>query len=228
MPYWFTTLGIRLLVHAYLRMRVSGEPLPPGPAILCFNHQSWADPFIVVAGLPARPDLWFFGPKEADMSVGVRNRLIAWSGRSIPYNPEQSDLLGATRRVSAVLASGARLAIAPEGRIHAGERDLLPISDGAAFFALRTRVPIVPVGLTGTGWLRFGKTIRVRVGTPIAANGRPTRDAVAALTSQVQEALLALIADAQDEPPPGRLGRCLTELFNDWPEGRRPSPPRLG
>ena len=71
---WLTTLGIRLLVHAYVRIRVEGQELPPGPAILCFNHQSWTDPFIVVAGLPARPDLWFFGPREADMSVGVRNR----------------------------------------------------------------------------------------------------------------------------------------------------------
>ena len=228
MPYWLTTLGIRLVVHAYLRVRVTGEPLPPGPAILCFNHQSWADPFIVVAGLPARPDLWFFGPKEADMSVGVRNRLITWSGRSVPYNPEQTDLLEATRRVAAVLASGARLAIAPEGRIHAGERALLPISDGVAFFALRASVPVVPVGLTGTGWLRFGETIRVRVGTPIAVNGRPTRTAVAALTSQVREALLVLIADGEDEVPPGPLGRWVTELFNDWPEGGRPSPPSLG
>jgi 1-acyl-sn-glycerol-3-phosphate acyltransferase len=158
----------------------------------------------------------------------VRNRLITWSGRSVPYNPEQTDLLEATRRVAAVLASGARLAIAPEGRIHAGERALLPISDGVAFFALRASVPVVPVGLTGTGWLRFGETIRVRVGTPIAVNGRPTRTAVAALTSQVREALLVLIADGEDEVPPGPLGRWVTELFNDWPEGGRPSPPSLG
>jgi len=222
-PYWFTTLGIRFIVRAYLRVRVDGVALPQGPAILCFNHQSWADPFIMVAGLPAQPDLWFFGPKEADMSVGVRNRLIVWSGRGIPFHPERTNLLEATRRVEAVVGSGARIGIAPEGRIHAGERFLLPIDEGVAFFALRARVPIVPVGLTGTGWLRFGKTIRVRVGTPIAASGRPTRTAVAALTLQVREALLALIADGEDEAPPGPLGRWVTELFNDWPEGGRPS-----
>jgi 1-acyl-sn-glycerol-3-phosphate acyltransferase len=223
-PYWLTTLGIRLLVHAYVRIRVEGRELPPGPAILCFNHQSWTDPFIVVAGLPARPDLWFFGPREADMSVGVRNRLITWSGRGIPYNPDRADLLDVTRHVEGVLASGARLAIAPEGRIHAGERALLPISDGVAFFALRAGVPIVPVGLSGTGWLRLGKTIRVRVGAPIDHRGRPTRQAVAALTAEVRASLLALLADGRDEAPPGRLGRWVTELFNDWPEGRRPSP----
>lgn len=224
-PYWFTTLAIRVLVRAYLRVRVEGFPLPPGPAILCFNHQSWADPFIVVAGLPARPDLWFFGPKEADMSVGVRNRLIAWSGRAVPFNPERTNLLEATRRVEAVLGSGAHLGIAPEGRIHSGERVLLPINEGVAFFALRAGVPIVPIGLTGTGWLRFGRTIRVRVGAPIAPKGRPTRDAVDALTGEIRIALLALVSDGRDERPPGPLGRWVTELFNEWPEGRRPSPP---
>jgi len=223
-PYWFTTIGIRVLVRAYLRIRVEGRPLPPGAAILCFNHQSWADPFVAVAALPARPDLWFFGPKEADMSVGVRNRLITWSGRGVPFNPERTNLLDATRRVEAVLASGARLAIAPEGRIHAGERALLPVNEGVAFFALRAGVPVIPVGLTGTGWLRFGKTIRVRLGEPILPAGRPTRAAVDALSEQIGVALLALVSVGRDEAPPGRLGRWMTELFNDWPEGRRPPP----
>ena len=223
-PYWFTTIGIRVVVRAYLRIRVEGRPLPPGPAILCFNHQSWADPFVAVAALQACPDLWFFGPREADMSTGVRNRLITWSGRGVPFNPERTNLLDATRRVEAVLASGARLAIAPEGRIHAGERALLPVNEGVAFFALRAGVPVIPVGLTGTGWLRFGKTVRVRVGEPILPAGRPTRDAVDALTGQIRDALLALVADGRDESPPGPLGRWMTELFNDWPAGRRPPP----
>jgi len=222
-PYWFTTLAIRMLVRAYVRIRVEGGPLPPGPAILCFNHQSWTDPFVAVAALPARPDLWFFGPKEADMSIGFRNRLITWSGRAVPFNPERTNLLEVTRRVEAVLASGAHLGIAPEGRIHIGERALLPVNEGVAFFALRAGVPIVPIGITGTGWLRLGKTVRFRVGAPIAPAGRPTRDAVDALTQEIRASLLALVSDGRDELPPGPFGRWVTELFNDWPEGRRPS-----
>ena len=90
---------------------------------------------------------------------------------------------------------------------------------------LRAGVPIVPVGLSGTGWLRLGKTIRVRVGTPIDHRGRPTAPGRRrALTAEIRAALLALLADGRDEAPPGRFGRWVTELFNDWPEGRRPSP----
>ena len=39
-------------------------------------------------GDPAvRPRLVFFGPKEEDMAVGGRNRLMAWTGATIPYRP---------------------------------------------------------------------------------------------------------------------------------------------
>jgi 1-acyl-sn-glycerol-3-phosphate acyltransferase len=99
---------------------------------------------------------------------------------------------------------------------------VLPLDDGVAFFALRTGVPIVPVGINGLGWLRFGGTVRVRVGEPIAVAGRPTRPAVAALTVDTRRALLALVADGRDREPPGRLGRWLTEVFQEWPEGARP------
>ena len=40
--------------------------------------------------------------------------------------------------------------IAGEGRIGAIESSLLPISEGAAYFALRSGVPLVPAGIRGT------------------------------------------------------------------------------
>jgi hypothetical protein len=45
------------------------------------------------------------------------------------------------------------------------------------------------------------------------------------LTAGTAEALRRLVADYPDPPPPGPVGRWLTELFNDWPEGRRPDLP---
>ena len=150
------------------------ERLPAGPAIYCFNHLSWADPFMLMAILPFRPRLFFFGPKEEDMRVGGRNRLMAWTGTAIPYKPGKNDLLEATRRVGGGRSTtGGVVAIAGEGRIHAGESDLLPLSEGAAYFALRSGVPLVPIAINGTSWLRFGGRVRVRVGEPIAVDGPP-------------------------------------------------------
>ena len=160
------------------------------------------------------------------MRMGGRNRLMGWTGTPIPYRPGKDDLLGATRRVSAVLAAGGVVAIAGEGRIHVSESQLGRLEEGPAYFALRSGVPIVPIAINGTSWLRFGRRVTVTVGEPIEVSGRPRRDAVDALTARVAERLGALLAARPDFPRPGRLGRWLTEVFNDWPEGARPPLPR--
>jgi 1-acyl-sn-glycerol-3-phosphate acyltransferase len=220
--YWVSRVAAASITRAYLRFSLEGRDLlPPGPAIYCFNHLSWADPFALMAVLPYRPRLWFFGPKEEDMRLGGRNRVMYWTGTAIPYKPGKNDLLDATRKVGAVLASGGVVAIAGEGRIHVREREMLPISEGAAYFALRSGVPLVPIAINGTSWLRFGGRVRVRVGEPIPIAGRPTREAVAEATASLTTALQALVADVPDVPVPGRVGRWLTERFNEWPEGSR-------
>lgn len=220
--YWISRLTVAVITRAYVTVRLDGRArLPPGPAIYCFNHLNWLDPFVLMASLPFRPRLWFFGPKEEDMATGGRNRVMTWTGTTIPYKPGKNDLLEATRRVGAVIASGGVVAIAGEGRIHVGESDLLPLSEGAAYFALRSGVPIVPLAINGTSWVRFGRRIRVRVGEPIVVSGRPTREAVAALTARTWTVLHGLVEDAPDLPRPGPVGRWLTERFNDWPEGSR-------
>jgi len=120
-----------------------------------------------------------------------------------------------------VIAAGGVIAIAGEGRIRASESELGPLNDGAAYFALRSGVPVVPIAVNGTSWLRFGGRVTVRVGEPLPADVRPTREAVTALSEATWAALHALVRDAPDLPVPGRIGRWVTERFNDWPEGSR-------
>lgn len=220
--YWMSRIAVWILVRTYVRVRVSGlDRLPAGPAIYCFNHLGWVDPFMLMAVLPIRPRLYFFGPKEEDMRVGARNRVMAWTGSAVPFHPDKDNLLGVARRVQAILASGAVMAIAGEGRIHASESELWPIDEGTAFFALRASVPIVPIAVNGTSWLHLGATVSVRVGEPIEATGHADRETVRALTERTWAALHEMVRDAPDVPVPGRFGRWLTDRFNDWPEGSR-------
>lgn len=225
-----TRAFLRVAVRLYLRVRVEGrDRLPDGPAVLCFNHQNWADTFVLLAALPMRPRLYIFGPLEEDMGRGLRNRLMRWSATCLPVRPDRGDLRGATRRTSAVLREGAVVAVAGEGRIHCGEGELLPLWQGAAHFALREGVPLVPIAVNGTGWLRLGGPVRVRIGEPLVVSGRPTGKAVTELADRTWTALHDLVQDWPDSTPPGPFGRWLTELFNDWPEGDRPPvPPRPG
>lgn len=220
--YYASRLVVGLVMRVLFRLRVEGrEHLSNGPAVYCFNHLNWTDPFLLYATLPLRPRLYFFGPKEDDLRVGPRNRLMYWTGTAVPYRPAKTDLLDVARRVKAVFDSGGVLVIAGEGRIHVGERELLRIHEGAAYFALRSGVPIVPVAVNGGSWLDIRRTLRVRIGRPVPTSGRATGEAVAELTGTSWLALKALVADAPEPTVPGAFGRWLTDLFNDWPEGSR-------
>jgi 1-acyl-sn-glycerol-3-phosphate acyltransferase len=215
--FWISRLLAGLVVRGYLRLRIEGrEHVPPTPVLYCANHLDWLDPVILMASLPSRPRFALFGPREEDMDAGGRNRFMGWTGMAVPYKPGKNDLLDTTRRVQAVFDAGWSLGIFGEGRIHRGERELLPLSEGAAYFAMRAKVPIVPVAINGTSSLGFGHRVRVRFGVPLEPGGRPTREAVETLTDRVSDAIRALVADFPDPPPSGRFGRWLTEAFNDW------------
>ena len=238
--YWVSRLVAGALTRAYLRVRLDGrERLPAGPAIYCFNHLSWADPFVLMAVLPFRPRLWFFGPKEEDMRVGGRNRLMSWTGTTIPYKPGKNDLLDATRRVAAVVGSGAVIAIAGEGRIHARESELLPLSEGAAYFALRSGVPLVPIAIrrhelaavrgpgpgpgrgahrdlrpADTRGRRRGLTARILDGAPGSGRRRPrppTARAVRALGHRAVQRLAGRLAGGRVPRPSAASGLAYFE-----------------
>ncbi len=217
--YRFVCATIRLLLPTYFRVRAEGlDRLPEPPYLVCFNHLNWLDPFLLAALWPRDQRLFIFGPAEEDMTRGWKNRLMAWSGIPVAFKPGKQGLVDTTRRAVRVLAAGHVLAIAGEGRLSESEHELMPLHAGPAYFAVRARVPIVPVAVNGTRWLRFGKRLRLRVGSTIPTDGlRADRATVAGITREVQAELEALVRDYPDEEPPGRFGRWLTDVFNERP-----------
>lgn len=226
--HWFSRTLASLVVKSLFRIEiVNPERLATGPAVYCFNHLGWMDPLLMLATFPKQPRLYLYGPKQEDLRHGARNRFMWWTGVCIPFSPLKDDLLTSIRWAQAVFDTGGVIGISGEGSIHVHEGDLLPFAEGAAYLALRGGVPIVPVAISGDSWTRFRGRVLIRIGEPIQTGERPTRQAIAHYTARSWHAVRAMVDLDRDFPPPGRIGRWITDAFNDWGPGGRPAASRL-
>lgn len=144
------------LAHILSRFTILGKENIPadGPLIVVTNHFHFIDAPILILAAP-----W---PLEflADFQMpNVPQPLKFFPNFYGTYNVEQgTPNLEAMRASEAVLAQKGVLGIFPEGRVHQPPLKLaLP---GAAYLALRTGAPILPVGIySDNHWDIFG-TIR--------------------------------------------------------------------
>ncbi|MCD4527406.1 1-acyl-sn-glycerol-3-phosphate acyltransferase [Nocardioides sp. cx-173] len=140
--------GLRPLARWLLRrrydVRVHGAEHVPasGPVIFAANH----------VGVIDGPLLAIFAPRpvhaltKIEMFRGRLGRFLRYSGQ-IPLDRFVYDP-GAVRQGLRVLRDGGTVGIFPEG--HRGAGDLDRFHRGAAYFALVTGAPVVPVILIGT------------------------------------------------------------------------------
>lgn len=206
---------VRLVVRTLFRLRVRGlEHWPAPPFQIVANHHNGWDPLFVVAVVPVEPRITWFGPREADFSRGFKNRVMRFFGGVIPYNPEKTTLTSAVRAVRRVFRADGVLGIFAEGRIGFRETELLPFEEGAAAFAVASRVPVVPCAIVGSTDLWFRKRIEVRFGPPIATDAVHGPEARADLESRIRSAVLVLLPNREPVVPRRRSLRFLTDLLN--------------
>jgi 1-acyl-sn-glycerol-3-phosphate acyltransferase len=179
--YYFGRVLIRIICIPFFWWVVRGKKNLPkqGPFLFCCNHLHIADPPVVAAAIPrkavfmAKEELW----NDKWTAFWVENF------GSFPVKRNAFDR-EAIRQAEDWLGKGISLIMFPEGErsMNAQLKEALP---GAALIALRTGVPVVPVAITGTQYVRNLKwalfhhpKVTITIGKPFnppQCDGKPTR-----------------------------------------------------
>lgn len=206
---------IRAVVRLLFDVRAGGlEHWPKPPFQLVANHHNGWDPMLVISVVPVEPRITWFGPREANFSRGFKNRVMAYFGGMIPYNPDRTTLTSAVRAVRRVFEARGVLGIFAEGRIGFREAQLLEFEEGAAAFAVTSGVPVVPCAIVGSTDVWFRKRVEVRFGPPIWTDAVRGREARLALDARIRAGVAALLPDREPRLPRRRPLAFLTDLLN--------------
>jgi 1-acyl-sn-glycerol-3-phosphate acyltransferase len=165
--YWLARAVLQPFFHLYFRLsRIGREHVPDGPVILCANHRSFLDPFVI--GTCLRRPVYYVAKQEL-----FKYRFAAWFLNSLGAFPVirgagDQDMLATAK---AILDRGDAVLMFAEGtRIRPGA--LGRPKRGVGRLALETGAPVVPVAVIGTetvrkGWRIRPHKVRIRIGSPL-------------------------------------------------------------
>jgi 1-acyl-sn-glycerol-3-phosphate acyltransferase len=218
----FTTRGVRFIGTRLFgfRIEVSGrENVPAGQPLIVAGgpHRNWVDGFLLLVALPPQPRLVFLASENVSDRWWKR-LLVRLAGGFQPVSTTSILNREALDAALLVLARGDRLGIFPEGWDHLDGplREIGPLRRGLAFVAQQSGRCVLPVALGGSKPLWRGKTLRVRIGTPLDP---PPMDAGKATQQTWSDGLRASLQALIPPEPPGiplerRRWPWLTDLFN--------------
>jgi long-chain acyl-CoA synthetase len=155
---------IRIGAQLLFRMEVRGKDVldrVKPPYLICPNHQSYLDPFLVCSTYPRRVLQNIF---HVGASMYFTNRFMSRLARLINIVPIDPDvqLMRAMRAGAAGLRAGKILNIYPEGQ-RSFDGQLYEFRKGAAILATELGLPIVPVALDGVYRIWPRKSWRFRL-----------------------------------------------------------------
>lgn len=123
--------------------------------------------------------------------------------QNVPTENSIPTLRRIDRCVQAIFASGDGILIFPEGALGTVPGNLRPLKRGAAIYALRGGVPIVPVAIIGTENLYLGKELILRFGQPLhfPRTKRPKPQQIQKVLNSLERSLLEMLPTNYQEPP---------------------------
>jgi len=141
------------------------------PFLICPNHQSFLDPFILCSN-------YDFDKFKNTFHVGAseffENRLMGWVAQMlhvVPVDPD-TQLMKAMKAGAIGLKNGKVLNIYPEGE-RGFDGELHEFKKGAAILATELDLPILPVALDGVYKVWARRTLKIRPAKVKIRFGRP-------------------------------------------------------
>ncbi len=161
----------------FMRLEVANEEVfekMERPFLICPNHQSFLDPFIITANYPFRIYKHIF---HVGAAMFFRTGFMLWVARLlnvVPIDPD-TQLMKAMKAGAIGLKHGKVLNIYPEGE-RAFDGELHEFKKGAAILATELDLPILPVAIDGVykvwarrSWRIRPAKVKVRFGEPFYA-----------------------------------------------------------
>lgn len=172
-----------IILKIFWRMKVEGfENIPKkGAVIIASNHVSYLDPAVLIAS--SNRKIYFITKKEIFKNTFVSFILKKLNAFSV--NRENVDIL-AFKKVINILREEKVLGIFPEGK-RSSNGELQELKLGAIKIAMKTGVPILPVGIIGTHKIYprgikfpilFKHKIIVKYGAPQHLNKLKSKDKI--------------------------------------------------
>ena len=218
----FTTSGVRFIGTRLFgfRIEVSGrENVPAGQPLIVAGgpHRNWVDGFLLLVALPPQPRVVFLASEHVSDRWWKR-LLVRLAGGFEPVSTTSALNREALDAALRVLARGDRLGIFPRAGITSTDRyGRLAVSVAVWPLSLSNPVGrVLPVSLAGSKPLWRGKTLRVRIGTPLDP---PPMDARKAAQETWSDEFRATLQELIPPEPPEipierRRWPWLTDLFN--------------
>lgn len=219
----FRALGLRITVSGADRLPVSG------PVVVAANHSSFLDfMFVGLAGVQ-RGRLVRFMAKESVFRSRLSGPLMRAMGH-LPVDRAHGEL--AARQALRALQDGEAVGVYPEATIGRAFvlKDRADFRRGAAYLALATGAPLVPVAhwgvhriftVDGRYSLRRGKAVDVVVGEPLVPLVGETAEALTARLHERLEAMVDELVARYPQPPSDPAGAWW------WPASRGGAAPTV-
>ena len=201
MLYWFGKIVIAPFMWLIFRPVIRNRKglRSEGPVMYLCNHFSLADAVAIAA---VSPRVIRFMALEKLFAKPLSNAFFR-SLYMVPAGEGGGSRLGPVKRAIALLNEGYAFGIFPEGHRSPVYTEMDTFEKGAAFIALRTNVPIIPIYMDPLSWKRM--RLRMVVGDRIlpeeVKNSCPGQKPVDALTDRIVDTLNTLRRETEELVP---------------------------